>query len=645
MGQVFKAEHLMMHKIVAIKILHQDIGDNAEMLQRFRREAQSAAAISHSNICTVMDFDVTENGDFYLVMEFLEGDTLQKRLKDNGPLPPAKAIFIMQQLLSVLQCAHDHGIVHRDVKPENIALVFQDGIEDFVKLLDFGIAHQDKLSPLATHTSDSEFKTQMGFLYGTPEYVAPEQAEGDEIDFRVDLYACGIILYEMLTGHVPFHADSIIRVLNMQVYDAPPHLDVDKIEHGKELDEIIQKLLEKDREKRFQSALAVSEALAGVLLTTNPTMATCARFQTSPNIQPDEDVFDKAADVARTGYRQFAATTPGAKIVDVFRRMSPRMRKIVIASAGILVVAVILSALFATEPALEEVEIGADVKLEKIEEIQPFVYESDFTLSNEETLRKDPNLLKAVESYYQKDYQTCYDNIVAVQSRYVKHPNYLRLRLQAATKHLQVQLKAKKSDQIPALIDDITSNFIALADLVPDAPRNDAVLDALQLVMTASKNKVDPDTTRDALIASQKPSVAIALGWAILYSPYDAYESRKKLMFETLDAFPAAPLPDWMVYALDAWRLDKNACDERGKRFQQAFQTKASREDLFYGILTPLYRNLRLDKKKSERQNCKSSLLEKRDCNACLPWIQPTYESWLALEQEGNLRKAEIPTL
>ncbi len=131
MGQVFKAEHLMMNSIVAIKILHPEISGNAEMLERFKREAQSAAAITHSNICKVMDFAVLENGDFYLVMEFLEGDTLQKKIRNEGKIAPEKAVFIMKQLLSVLQCAHDHGIVHRDVKPENIALVFQDETEDF----------------------------------------------------------------------------------------------------------------------------------------------------------------------------------------------------------------------------------------------------------------------------------------------------------------------------------------------------------------------------------------------------------------------------------------------------------------------------------------------------------------------------------
>ncbi|MBO4349685.1 MAG: serine/threonine protein kinase, partial [Proteobacteria bacterium] len=271
MGEIFKAEHALMHRTVAIKILHKEITGSAEMIERFKREASSAAAIDHANICTVLDFDITEDNDFYLVMEFLEGETLKKRIHDRGVIPPKDAVFIMQQLLGVLQCAHDHGIVHRDIKPDNIILINRDGTDNFVKLLDFGIAHRDNSNAI-TDKEDGASLTQAGYIYGTPEYIAPEQANGQAIDHRVDLYACGIILYEMLTGVVPFKSDSIINVLHQQIYADPPHLDTEHILNGAQFDAIIQKLLAKKPEDRFQSAREVTDALQDLALNTGNTL-------------------------------------------------------------------------------------------------------------------------------------------------------------------------------------------------------------------------------------------------------------------------------------------------------------------------------------------------------------------------------------
>ena len=164
MGEVYRAEHVTIHRQFAIKLMHVHIAEKADSLVRFRREASAAAQLEHPHICQVIDFDSTENGDFYLVMEFLKGETLRDRLKRNGTIEIRSIFHIMDDLLCALECAHASGIVHRDVKPENIALINQEERDDYVKLIDFGIAHADK--PI----DNDGTLTQAGQFYGTPQY-------------------------------------------------------------------------------------------------------------------------------------------------------------------------------------------------------------------------------------------------------------------------------------------------------------------------------------------------------------------------------------------------------------------------------------------------------------------------------------------
>jgi len=626
MGQVFKAEHILMHKTVAIKILHQAVSGNTEVIQRFKREAQSAAAIDHSNICNVMDFDTTESGDFYLVMEFLEGDTLQKRIRANGRLHPAKAVFIMQQLLSVLQCAHDHGIVHRDVKPENIALIYKDGTNDFVKLLDFGIAHQDEI--FTTQNDGDNLKTQMGFLYGTPEYIAPEQAEGSNIDYRVDLYACGIILYEMLTGTVPFKHDSIINLLHMQACDPPPHLDVNSIEHGEEFDAIIQKLLSKNREDRYQSALSVSEALSAITISADPEMlgsgSTIVRLQvlqqtTAPEISGDA---------------------------------LHKRRIVIIAVAVVAIIALvgILLAVLQLTPSKDLPEValtpagatGNPPQLKQIDDVKPFIYDDEFAISGDETLVKDPNLIKAMEAYYQKDYQTCYDNIVAVEGRYKTHPNYLRFRMQAAY-NLANSISKSSAPNFQPTIFDILDTYSALTALVPDAARNEAVTTAIHFPFSDPKNRVDYDNTLIHVTTNPPKHLATALAWAIVYTQYDSNDNRKKRLIKAFDNIPKDDVPTWLKLAIDAWKLDKDLCKMRQEIIKKIFMSEASREELYYGLLLPLYKNLRLNLKESKRGQCKSRW-KTIDCNYCMkPWIVSGYEDWTKRIEDGTIEDAPLP--
>jgi serine/threonine protein kinase len=206
MGAVYRAEHTMMRRDLAIKVLLTELGGREEFARRFEREAESASRLAHPNIITVTDFGRTPDGLPFLAMEFLAGDSLTSAIK-QGPLSRERALGIIRQILRALDHAHAAGIVHRDLKPDNIMLVERDGQRDVVKILDFGIAKVTQ--PASGH----EALTQAGVIFGTPEYLSPEQALGESVDARADLYAAGVILFEMLAGRRPFESEDKVRII------------------------------------------------------------------------------------------------------------------------------------------------------------------------------------------------------------------------------------------------------------------------------------------------------------------------------------------------------------------------------------------------------------------------------------------------
>lgn len=259
MGAVFLAEHVMMKKPVALKILHGELSSNQEIVARFQREARAAAAINHPNICAATDFGRLDDGAFFLVMEFLDGRTLDSVLRARQRLQPARAIHIVDQILSVLELAHSKGIVHRDLKPENVMLVDWDGQDDVVKVMDFGIASMR----LGDEDEDTRL-TRAGVAYGTPTYMSPEQVAGQQdIDGRADLYTLGAMFFEMLTGQPPFDGKSITALMSQHLTKAPPSLsEMPAVPtFAPELEAIVKKMLEKEREDRFQDAASLRHAL------------------------------------------------------------------------------------------------------------------------------------------------------------------------------------------------------------------------------------------------------------------------------------------------------------------------------------------------------------------------------------------------
>jgi eukaryotic-like serine/threonine-protein kinase len=256
MGAVYRAEHTMMRRDLAIKVLLPELGGKDEFARRFEREAESASRLTHPNIITVTDFGRTPEGSLFLVMEFLAGQSLSDAI-DAGPMPVERALPIMRQILRALEHAHAAGVVHRDLKPENIMLVERDGQRDVVKILDFGIAK------VTQPQSGREALTQAGVIFGTPEYLSPEQALGEAVDARADIYAAGIILYEMLAGRRPFENEDKVKIISMHLSHAPPRIrDVaPAVDVPLPLEQAIMQSLEKTREHRFATATAFLQAL------------------------------------------------------------------------------------------------------------------------------------------------------------------------------------------------------------------------------------------------------------------------------------------------------------------------------------------------------------------------------------------------
>jgi serine/threonine protein kinase len=217
MGNVFLAHHPVIGKRVALKVIHPELASNEEMIARFFNEARAVTQIGHENIVDVQDFGQTPDGDSFIVMELLEGSSLGDKLKAEGHLSIPRATHIALQLADGLAAAHARGIIHRDIKPDNIFLIPRGGDPDFVKILDFGLAKLSGPSQAMSH------QTKTGSLLGTPHYMAPEQAENvKKVDHRADVYSLGCILFQMLTGRVPFPGEGFGEVLVRHVREPPP---------------------------------------------------------------------------------------------------------------------------------------------------------------------------------------------------------------------------------------------------------------------------------------------------------------------------------------------------------------------------------------------------------------------------------------
>lgn len=260
MGSVYKASQPEMNRMVAIKILHPKLAGRKDLTSRFRREARAMSQLTHPNTVKVFMYgELEEDGSLYIVMELLEGKNLNQTVRKDGPLPPERAIPVLVQVCGALHEAHQLGIVHRDLKPENIFLSSQGGIADYPKVLDFGLAKvtERQMRP------GSLILTQEGMVFGTPEFMSPEQAQGKTLDARSDIYSLAVILYEVLTGKLPFVAKTPMEYIQKHVMEPPIPLGERDPERkfAPGLEQVVAKALAKRPEDRYQTAAEFAQAL------------------------------------------------------------------------------------------------------------------------------------------------------------------------------------------------------------------------------------------------------------------------------------------------------------------------------------------------------------------------------------------------
>ncbi len=275
MGKVYRAEHIHMRKQVAVKVLHGDLSTTPEVVARFEREAVAAGNITHPNVASATDFGRLDDGSFFLVLEYVPGRDLRSVIKE-GPALPERAIHIAQQIVAAVGAAHATGVIHRDLKPENIMLVERDGDLDFVKVLDFGIAKIDSVGIVEPEgktqppTTGPQPLTRMGAVFGTPDYMSPEQALGQPIDARADLYSIGVMLFELLAGERPFRGGAVTLMRQHVLQDAPPLPASVSESIDPRIGAVIQKLLQKSPQDRYANAGELATALEELFSTPAP---------------------------------------------------------------------------------------------------------------------------------------------------------------------------------------------------------------------------------------------------------------------------------------------------------------------------------------------------------------------------------------
>jgi serine/threonine-protein kinase len=257
MASVFKAEQLGLGRLVALKILQPSLAADEVIVQRFQQEARIAANLHHAHIVTIYDVGEVE-GVYYIAMRHIEGENLGQMLRREGPLPPARALGVLEQVAEALDFAHSRTILHRDIKPANVMV--EPG--DALTLTDFGIARAGEASHL----------TATRMVIGTPEYMSPEQARGDVVDKRSDLYALGVLMYEALGGRPPFSAASTPSLLYLHVHEPPPPLHQLRPDLPRALSDVVSKALAKDPNDRYQSGREMVAAVRAALAAPPPTI-------------------------------------------------------------------------------------------------------------------------------------------------------------------------------------------------------------------------------------------------------------------------------------------------------------------------------------------------------------------------------------
>jgi len=256
MGEVWLAEHRLLKRPCAMKFIRAELAANPDTARRFEREVRAVTTLTHFNTVRIFDYGSSDDGSFYYVMEYLDGPTLDKLVKERGSLAPGRVVYLLRQLCGALAEAHSDGMVHRDLKPNNILIAALGGQRDVVKLLDFGLVQDHS----ATESDDRI--TRAGTVLGTPSYMCPEQAGGEAVDARGDLYSLGAVAFFMLTGRPPFEGSSVGKLISAHLTQPAPDVRTLRIDVPADLAAVVAKCLAKDPRARFQSAAELDSALA-----------------------------------------------------------------------------------------------------------------------------------------------------------------------------------------------------------------------------------------------------------------------------------------------------------------------------------------------------------------------------------------------
>ena len=349
MGVVYRALQHSMDREVAVKLLHPSYSDDTEAVKRFLHEAKAASRLDHPNVITVFDFGRTEDGLLYLVMELLKGEELATTM-EGARLGAERSVHVLTQVCDAVHHAHERGLVHRDLKPENVFLLSGSALRrDFVKVLDFGIAMMRSYEGI-------ERLTQTGSVCGTPGYMSPEQILGDEVDRRSDVYALGVMAFEMITGTHPFPADTAMRQLLAHLETAPPtfaEVGAD-VNMPPAIELVVMKALQKEADARFPTAMAFGDALVaamsgrdpGELLASDPVMAVVEGGPPrNPTTQARAGARSQTQGPARSSKRGFADTMIATDQVTLaprsgLRRFGPYA---LVAAVAIAAVAILLT--------------------------------------------------------------------------------------------------------------------------------------------------------------------------------------------------------------------------------------------------------------------------------------------------------------
>jgi eukaryotic-like serine/threonine-protein kinase len=304
MGQVYLAQHVKMGRRSAIKVMNPSMANDPEAVARFNREAANASRISDAHVCAIYDFGETPEGLIYMAMEFVEGEPLTELLAREGALPVARAAGICIQVAAALHAAHDLGIVHRDLKPDNIMLTRGRDGADGVKVVDFGIAK-------IVGGESGQQVTRTGLVVGTPEFMSPEQLAGDKVDGRSDVYSLGLVLFKMLTGALPFPADSVQEAMIKRLTDEPSELIEVRpdLHFPPGLQQVLDTALARRPVDRYQSATKFAHDLAAVL-----GLSRIADDPSLPETRTDPDDSTELLQPVRTRRRSRAPILVGAVV-------------------------------------------------------------------------------------------------------------------------------------------------------------------------------------------------------------------------------------------------------------------------------------------------------------------------------------------